>query len=180
MTKSFIPPPEAFATYPAPNYVDPPTRGAYTVATALICCVLSIVFVTLRVFARLRIKRGLGWDDFWILFGLVFGICFYLNIVLGVHIWGYKFHIWDLPPRLYKGAAIIEMTAVVLFLLSTSGVRMSLLSFYLHLVKDAGSIAWKRTIYAFVAITVTLSLAFGFTAVFRCTFVTPSPSSCHH
>ncbi|OBW69182.1 MAG: Uncharacterized protein AUREO_007360 [Aureobasidium pullulans] len=112
MTKSFLPPPEAFATYPAPNYIDPQTRGKATCITAIVCGVLSIFFVSLRLIARLRIKRGLGWDDFWILFGLIFGICFYINIILGTQLWGYKYHIWDLPPRLYKGAAIIEITAV--------------------------------------------------------------------
>ncbi|THV65669.1 hypothetical protein D6D29_10522, partial [Aureobasidium pullulans] len=169
MTKSFLPPPEAFATYPAPNYIDPQTRGKATCITAIVCGVLSIFFVSLRLIARLRIKRGLGWDDFWILFGLIFGICFYINIILGTQLWGYKYHIWDLPPRLYKGAAIIEITAVLFFLLSTSGIRMSLLSFYLHLVRDAGSVGWKRTIHGFVVVTIVLSLAFGLTAVFRCT-----------
>ncbi|THX80097.1 hypothetical protein D6D05_04654 [Aureobasidium pullulans] len=169
MTKSFLPPPEAFATYPAPNYIDSQTRGKANCITAIVCGVLSIFFVSLRLIARLRIKRGLGWDDFWILFGLIFGICFYINIVLGTQLWGYKYHIWDLPPRLYKGAAIIEITAVLFFLLSTSGIRMSLLSFYLHLVRDAGSVGWKRTIHGFVVVTIVLSLAFGLTAVFRCT-----------
>ncbi|TIA14063.1 hypothetical protein D6C80_05899 [Aureobasidium pullulans] len=169
MTKSFLPPPEAFATYPTPNYIDPQTRGKATCITAIVCGVLSIFFVSLRLIARLRIKRGLGWDDFWILFGLIFGICFYINIILGTQLWGYKYHIWDLPPRLYKGAAIIEITAVLFFLLSTSGIRMSLLSFYLHLVRDAGSVGWKRTIHGFVVVTIVLSLAFGLTAVFRCT-----------
>ncbi|THY21525.1 hypothetical protein D6D01_06619 [Aureobasidium pullulans] len=169
MTKSFLPPPEAFATYPTPNYVDPQIRGKSTCITAIVCGVLSIFFVSLRLIARLRIKRGLGWDDFWILFGLIFGICFYINIILGTQLWGYKYHIWDLPPRLYKGAAIIEITAVLFFLLSTSGIRMSLLSFYLHLVRDAGSVGWKRTIHGFVVVTIVLSLAFGLTAVFRCT-----------
>ncbi|THV63492.1 hypothetical protein D6D28_10635, partial [Aureobasidium pullulans] len=169
MTKSFLPPPEAFATYPTPNYIDPQTRGKATCITAIVCGVLSIFFVSLRLIARVRIKRGLGWDDFWILFGLIFGICFYINIILGTQLWGYKYHIWDLPPRLYKGAAIIEITAVLFFLLSTSGIRMSLLSFYLHLVRDAGSVGWKRTIHGFVVVTIVLSLAFGLTAVFRCT-----------
>ena len=169
MTKSFLPPLSVMATYPAANYKNPETRGTYTVVTAGICAVLSTRFVTLRLIARLKIKKGLGWDDFWILFGLVFSNCFFLNIILGTEIWGYKYHIWDLPPQLYKPAAIIEITAIVFFLLATSGIRMSLLSFYLHLIRDAGSKAWKRAVYGFVAMTVIISLAFGLTAIFRCT-----------
>lgn len=83
--------------------------------------VLSILFVSFRIVARLLIKRGLGWDDFWMTFGLLFGVIFLINVPIAIDSYGYKYHIWDLPPRLYKAAALLEIQGVLTFLLSTFG-----------------------------------------------------------
>ena len=51
------------AGWPAPNYVNPPTSGNFVVAITCLFLVLSVVVFALRIYARAKIVRHLGWDD---------------------------------------------------------------------------------------------------------------------
>lgn len=69
-----LPPTAVMATWPTPNYVDPPTRGHGAMIVNIVCITLAILVVILRLYTRLRITCSAGVDDILIVFGLLFAI----------------------------------------------------------------------------------------------------------
>ena len=67
---------EIIATWPAPNFVDPVTRGPGLTIVNAIFITLVIVVVGLRYYTRLRITKSFGLDDWVIGFSLVRSLLF--------------------------------------------------------------------------------------------------------
>ena len=62
-----IPPGVVVGTVPAPpgiipNFIDPPRDSAPLILT-IVFLTLSLVFVSMRLFTRIVLLRGFGWDD---------------------------------------------------------------------------------------------------------------------
>lgn len=57
------PPADVIASWPAPNYVDPVTRGPALVIVELLALSISTICLILRLFVRVRIVRSVDWDD---------------------------------------------------------------------------------------------------------------------
>jgi hypothetical protein len=49
--------------WPAPNYVDPETRGLAAVIVMLILVLLVTVLLGIRIYTRIAISKGFGNDD---------------------------------------------------------------------------------------------------------------------
>ena len=62
---------EVIASWPAPNFKDPITRGPALTIINAIFITLVILVVGLRFYTRLRITRSLGLDDWVIALSLV-------------------------------------------------------------------------------------------------------------
>ncbi|KAI1962012.1 hypothetical protein LOZ58_003091 [Ophidiomyces ophidiicola] len=73
MAGGFHPPPAVMASWPRPNYVNPPTRGEGVMIVALVLGVLMLIFVSLRVWVRFRVQREPGVDDYIVLAAVVRG-----------------------------------------------------------------------------------------------------------
>lgn len=58
-------------SWPAPNYVNPPTKGGGVDALAGTLGVFMLITVGLRYYVRLRVKRWFGFDDAFIGMALV-------------------------------------------------------------------------------------------------------------
>jgi hypothetical protein len=58
-----FPPLSVIATWPAPNYVDPVTRGSALLIVELIFLPLALICVCLRLYVRIRMLRKVWWDD---------------------------------------------------------------------------------------------------------------------
>ncbi|KAI2427842.1 hypothetical protein LOZ52_002918 [Ophidiomyces ophidiicola] len=71
MAGGFHPPPAVMASWPRPNYVNPPTRGEGVMIVALVLGVLMLIFVSLRVWVRFRVQREPGVDDYIVLAAVV-------------------------------------------------------------------------------------------------------------
>ena len=69
------PPPSVFLSWPAPNFVDPQTKGLGLTIITLFFIVLVLVVVTLRFWTRLRITGSAGVDDVLIGFAIVTRVC---------------------------------------------------------------------------------------------------------
>ena len=54
---------EVIASWPAPNYVDPVTRGSALTVVNIIFIILVFFVVGLRFYTRLHITRSFGQDD---------------------------------------------------------------------------------------------------------------------
>lgn len=67
-----FPPPSVTATWPRPNYVDPPTRGPALLITELTTLSLALVCLALRLWVRVRQLHKAWWDD-WVM--VAAGVC---------------------------------------------------------------------------------------------------------
>ena len=65
------PPPDVLASWPAPNYVDPETRGPALVVVEILALCIGIVVLGLRMYVRARIMRSVDWDDWLMIAGAV-------------------------------------------------------------------------------------------------------------
>ena len=65
------PPPEVIASWPAPNYVDPETRGQSLLIVNIILLTLCFVVLGGRLWARFMILRAPGLDDLLITIAMV-------------------------------------------------------------------------------------------------------------
>jgi len=57
---------EKIASWPAPNYVNPITRGSALTVVNIIFIILVCIVVALRYYTRLRITKSFGLDD-WVI-----------------------------------------------------------------------------------------------------------------
>jgi hypothetical protein len=60
-------PTEQWLKWPAPNYVDPPTKPKYVLAFACLLGPISTLLLFARLWIRARVQRRAGWDDWLIL-----------------------------------------------------------------------------------------------------------------
>lgn len=66
------PPPEVRASWPAPNFTNPETRGPALVTVELLALSISSLFLGLRLYVRTRVVRSsLDWDDWLMVAGAV-------------------------------------------------------------------------------------------------------------
>ena len=66
-----VPPIGVVLSWPVANYVNPIKRGNEIYAVGLVFFALSTITLTLRLFARLYIRKWFGLDDFCVCFAWV-------------------------------------------------------------------------------------------------------------
>jgi hypothetical protein len=82
MPGGYHPPPSVLASWPAPNYVDPPLFSlSNPVVTIAILGIVSVVVVGARMVARFKIQRNAGLDDWLMLAALVRQDPFRFNLI---------------------------------------------------------------------------------------------------
>jgi len=64
-------PPSIYQAWPAPNYVDPPTRGPAILIVGASFLALATLTVGIRLYNRIFIRRWLGPDDGLVVIALV-------------------------------------------------------------------------------------------------------------
>ncbi|CAD0108078.1 unnamed protein product, partial [Aureobasidium uvarum] len=131
----------------------------------------AAVVVSARFYCRMRMgsKRGLWWDDLFILFA--FG-----------H-YGWDRHIWNIPLDVLSKSVKAYTAAKILFIVSSTCVRTALLLFYLWLIKDLAEKSLRRIIYVVMGLNAALCLVGIFVSIFRCSPIsaawTPNASGAH-
>jgi hypothetical protein len=66
-----LPPAEILLKWPPPNYENPVTRGPALAVVNYVLISITIIFVALRLYTRIAIKRWFGLDDVFIIVALV-------------------------------------------------------------------------------------------------------------
>lgn len=88
------------ATWPAPNYVDPVTKGPALQVLSILLLVITISVIALRVYARAYLLRSFGTDDWLITICLLPAIM--LNVTAFIaNYYGWNVHYWDQKPEWY-------------------------------------------------------------------------------
>ncbi|MCJ1232522.1 hypothetical protein MMC14_000475 [Varicellaria rhodocarpa] len=141
------PPQSVIDTWPTPNYINPVTRGYGLLALTVILFIVTPSIVGARLWARIIILRKPGLDDVLICFALIptigLGVCF----ILAAQKFGFDRHIWDVPPTLWLPAAIVGWTIELLYHISTSFIKISILLFYKRMTNATHTIKFMREGY---------------------------------
>lgn len=86
------------SNFPPPNYINPTTRVPVALGLVISTCILVLLVISGRLYARSRIKTALGIDDWMILAAAVLAIAL---SVLGATscLYGLGYHLWDIRPE---------------------------------------------------------------------------------
>ncbi|GLI79413.1 hypothetical protein PoHVEF18_007746 [Penicillium ochrochloron] len=165
-----LPPLAVMATWPTPNYVDPPTRGHGVLIVNVVCISLAFLVVILRLYTRLRITCSAGVDDVLIVIGLAFAIAMVAVTSLASENWGWNRHIWDVPETWLSTVQKLNIVFQIMFSWSSSITKISLLWFCRRLLgAGKGNFKWFNWAFIGSMIFVGLScLMFTFISIFQC------------
>ncbi|KAM0334020.1 hypothetical protein ACHAQA_001040 [Verticillium albo-atrum] len=122
------PPLDIIASWPAPNYANPETRGPAAAIVAITLLIVVTFLVAIRVYTRKVITKGFGWDDILILFAYVSTAAFTVIGLIASEHYGWGTHVWDVRPRLFPGSLKLALSSFVMFDLATSFTKLSMLA----------------------------------------------------
>lgn len=165
-----LPPLAVMAQWPAPNYIDPPTRGHGALIVNVVCISLAFVVVMLRLYTRLRITYSTGVDDLLIVIGLAFAIGMVVVTSLATENFGWNRHIWDIPTSWLPTVQKLNLSFQILFSMSSSTTKISLLWFCRRLL-GAGKGNFKVYNWAFIVSMIFVGLScitFTLVSIFQC------------
>ncbi|GAB7349510.1 hypothetical protein MBLNU459_g0217t2 [Dothideomycetes sp. NU459] len=91
---------------------------------------------------------------------LVFSLGLGVTIILGNERYGWDRHVWDVPLSLFPHASIIAFVAKIVFTLSATFIRLSLICFYFRLVRDSGHRRFRLVLWAAVVWQVAVCIVF--------------------
>jgi hypothetical protein len=165
-----LPPLAVMATWPTPNYIDPPTRGHGVLIVNVVCIALAFFVVILRLYTRFRITCSAGADDVLIVFGLAFAIAMVAVTSLASENWGWNRHVWDVPETWLTTVQKLNIVFQILFSWSSSLTKISLLWFCRRLLGPGkGNFKWFNWAFIGAMIFVGVScLMFTFISIFQC------------
>ncbi|KAI5808650.1 hypothetical protein DFH27DRAFT_233961 [Peziza echinospora] len=153
------------ASWPTPNYVNPVSRAKASLVVVGVLLPLAVLIMAGRLYTRIRIVKTVGLDDWLMLMSTI------LAIPLGVVIcvsekFGWGRHTWDVRPEWHEPGRKIAWTVQLLFILSASCTKISILAFYLRVMNTVRTI--RILSWIGVVIVCGACLAFFLTLVLIC------------
>lgn len=159
---------EIIEGWPAPNYVDPVTRGPALTIVNIIFIILVFLVVGLRFYTRLRITHSFGQDD--VVIGLSVIPTFALTVVVltADNNFGWNRHSWDLHAENGPSGYKLCLAAQVLFFWAATLNKMSLLCFYKRLTNACTPLWYRWVIVIGLVFHALMLTAFFLSAVLAC------------
>ncbi|KAK4040686.1 hypothetical protein C8A01DRAFT_46055 [Parachaetomium inaequale] len=136
-----LPPPEVLASWPAPNYTNPQTRGRALIIVELITLPIALICLGLRLYARIHVMGRSEWDDWMMVVAAFFCIGVTTCVVLAYTRYGWDIHVWDLTFDQMVAGRQVSFAAQALFVPATLLAKVSILISYLRL---ASKDSWFR------------------------------------
>ncbi|KAE8354306.1 hypothetical protein BDV28DRAFT_87856 [Aspergillus coremiiformis] len=166
-----VAPASVVATWPAPNFVDPPTRGNSVLIVTIVFATLAFLVTCLRLYTRFKITCSPGIDDLLIVVALAFTIAMCIILCLLTEQYGGNRHIWDVPLEWFSTVSKLNLLFQTLFSLSSSITKIALLWFCKRLL-GAGSKGLYNTynmaLNGAIVMVALLCLSFLFVCTFQC------------
>ncbi|EKD15373.1 uncharacterized protein L3040_001740 [Drepanopeziza brunnea f. sp. 'multigermtubi'] len=162
-----MPPASVIASWPAPNYVDPDTRGNANVILNIAFYVILICFVVLRVFTRTHLNNAFGADDVLILCAMVPTTGFFIISVLKDTKYLWIRHTYDIPPSYVVGGLKMVMAAQVAFGAAITLTKLSMLMLVKKLLTSTSTF-WRRITIIAIIFVALQGTVFGLTIIFQC------------
>lgn len=159
---------EIIDSWPAPNYVNPHTRGSALTVVNIIFIILVFFTVGARYYTRLRITRSFGLDD-WVI-GLSLIPTFALTVVVLVadNNFGWDKHSWDLHAENGPPGYKLCISAQILFFWAATLNKISLLCFYKRLTGPCTPSWYKFSIIGGIIFQIMMVLAYFIVALLAC------------
>lgn len=124
-----LPPEAILATWPTPNYIDPPTRGPGVLIVNATCLSLAFIVVSLRIYTRIRITYSAGVDDVLIIIGLISAIAMAAVTSIATNR-----HIWDIELSHLVTVQKLNLSWQIFYSLASCFTKISLLWFCRRLI----------------------------------------------
>ncbi|KAK9416214.1 hypothetical protein SUNI508_09794 [Seiridium unicorne] len=172
------------AGWPVPNYINPETRGpAGKIIGSTLISLVTVVLI-LRMYTRQFISRSLGLDDVLILISYVPATAYAVLGVYGEVYLQWNRHIWDVEPRLYVPSLQSSLAELILFDLSTSTTKLSMLAM-IHRVTSSSKNKTLNTVVITLASSISINaFIFLVVSIFQCSpisaywTITSAPKRC--
>ncbi|KAK2768742.1 hypothetical protein FQN54_000598 [Arachnomyces sp. PD_36] len=148
MPGGFHPPPSVIASWPTPNYVDPETKGKGLFAISLILCIAAILAVGARL--------------------LVFSVGQTAVFSYTENRHQYYRHIWDVPPQDYSFRQMNSWIMQLLFAISTSCTKASILLLYKRVIQGTVNRKFMIVVKLAIAVNFAYFIVFFFLMIFQC------------
>ncbi|KAK7949334.1 uncharacterized protein PG986_010220 [Apiospora aurea] len=153
-----FPPLSVIATWPHPNYIDPPTRGPELFITEVTTLSVALVCLALRLYVRVYQLRKAWWDD-WVM--VAAGVCCAattVDVILATKFYGWDRHVWDVPYWMLVEGRKVSAAGQAFFVFASGLGKLSILISYLRIALK-GSLLLRLTWAAIVVNSVQM-LAF--------------------
>lgn len=173
----------SFQAPPFPPASDD-TRSPQLLGWTLTVTILALACVVVRMYTRLKVSRSVGWDDYTTLAAMVCSINghFALHaltliqvvllvtmslIVVQVH-YGVGRHLFRLSVENIVHSGLYYHIVELLYIPGSALIKISACLFLLRIMAHGTSRALRLAVYFLMAVILILSLATGFTIIFRC------------
>jgi hypothetical protein len=154
MAPALFPPADgAHHEWPAPNFVNPETHSWAAPASIIALTGITFFIFLARIWARFRIMRTPGVDDWIIIASMPVLLGLSISTVLALTKLGFQLHIYDQTPQTNITVRQITLAMEIIYLGTTTLTKISILMFY----RRISSSLLSRPL----VITVWLSVAFG-------------------
>ncbi|KEZ41568.1 Integral membrane protein [Scedosporium apiospermum] len=144
------PPPEVIASWPAPNFVNPETRGPVKDIVTITLWVIVTGILTLRIYTRRYISRRVGWDDVLVTASYVTATAFLIVGIIVEHGYGWAKHIWDIPVDDVVTGFQLALVSFSLFDFATTFTKLSVLALVYRLATPVSNRIRKFVIFLIV------------------------------
>ncbi|KAF2665814.1 hypothetical protein BT63DRAFT_417339 [Microthyrium microscopicum] len=160
-------PSDVLIHWPKPNYVNPVTRGPELLIVTATFLGISTIVVFCRLYARLVIRRWLGLDDVLIFLAWMASVGVTSAVDYGFTHVGWDKHIWDLTIPNYMDSGKPLFASCFCWAVSSSCVRLSLLSFYFRLAEHI-QMGYRWILYTVIGVSVLFLVAYLLPLIFMC------------
>lgn len=164
-----LPPPEILATWPAPNYVNPVTRGNAVLIVNVSLFAVALLVIIIRLYTRLRISKSFGLDDWLITAAMVPSTTFAVLSILAEKVFDFNRHIWDLPASQVTFGLQFVMITQIVFTLGQTLTKCSMLTLVYRILSNGRR--FKMMTIAAVLFIAIQGLIFIVVTIFQCRFV---------
>lgn len=158
---------KVYAAWPAPNYVDPVTRGNELLTINIVFITVVTLSIIVRIYARLTTSK-IGLDDWLIILAYLFTIGMTAAVLLANRRYGWDRHTWDVRIDVIQNAQIIAFVTKQMFVAASSFTRLSLIMLYYRLVRETTTRWYRWLVHFGLVFNVLLFLVLIFMGVFTC------------
>ncbi|KAI1505436.1 hypothetical protein F5X99DRAFT_367970 [Biscogniauxia marginata] len=169
-----LPPVAVIAKWPKPNYLDPETRGPAGKIIGLMLIIIVTAVLAVRLYARKWLTRGFGLDDTLISLAYAPTLAFTITGLVAEEKFQWNRHIWDVDPELFSIGLRLGLITLILFDLSTSLIKLSMLAMVFRLAAASNDKRTNLFIILLSAVISANSFIFVMVIIFQCRPVSDS------